>query len=196
MMKELKGKITIGRSSKNRIQIQNASVSSNHCIIERMSENSFLIVDCGSTNGTKVNGRKIRSKIITKEDKLTLGAFIFKLEKLYPSISDPPKDEFVEQFKLLEEVWDNYQQSKALIITKDNTKKTWIRAASILIPFVGNAIGMALTANITPYEKMQALRNKFMVSYLCPKCKVFLGEFPYKGLKKQAQCRYCKVKWV
>ena len=72
-MEKLKEKIAIGRSPKNKVQIKNPSVSSSHCIIERISENNFLIIDCDSTNGTKVNGRNVRRKILSREDRLGAG---------------------------------------------------------------------------------------------------------------------------
>lgn len=199
-MDKLKEKISIGRSPANKIQIPNGTVSGRHCTIERISENSFLIVDEGSTNGTKVNGRRIRRKIISKEDKIELGNFPLRLEKIYP----PPRPEgrpateldYAEKFKLLEDVWENYQQAKIHVTNQDNIKKTWIRATSALVPFVGNAIGIALTSKIAPHEKLQALRNDFMISYLCPKCNGFLGELPYEILKKQEKCKYCKIQWI
>ena len=127
-----------------------------------------------------------------------LGTFELALEKLYPSIIEQPekqvKIDYGEKFKLLKEVWNNYQKSKTYALVKDNAKKTWIRATSALVPFVGNAIGIALTVNITSNEKLQALRNEFMIAYVCPKCNGFVGELPYENLVKQGKCKYCKVK--
>lgn len=200
-MERLKEKITIGRSPKNKVQIKDGTVSSKHCTIERISENRFLLIDTDSTNGTKVNGRRIKRKIIGREDKIELGNFPLQLEKLYPSPSPQQNpsvkgSDYTEKFKLLKEVWDNYQHSRTYVLNRDSKKKSLIRAASALVPFVGNAIGIALTANITPHEKLQALENEFMVSYLCPKCSKFLGKLPYESLEKQEKCKFCKVQWV
>lgn len=66
--------ITIGRSSKNTISINDASISRNHCQIIQENENSFLLVDLNSTNGTYVNGRKISGQIkLTKHDIVRIG---------------------------------------------------------------------------------------------------------------------------
>ncbi len=199
-MEKLKEQITIGRSPENKVQVKHATASGRHCTIERISENSFLLIDCDSTNGTKVNDRRIRRKIISKEDKIELGNFLLQVEKLYPSpnlqVEEIKELDHTEKFKLLKEVWENYQLSKNHALNQDNTKKTWIRATSALVPFVGNAIGIALTVRITSHEKLQALRNEFMVSYLCPRCNGFLGELPYESLQKQEKCKYCKVEWV
>lgn len=66
--------VTIGRSSENTISINDASISRNHCQIIQENENSFLLVDLNSTNGTYVNGRKISGQIkLTKHDIVRIG---------------------------------------------------------------------------------------------------------------------------
>lgn len=62
----------IGRNAANDIVINNPSVSSEHCVIER-SANGFRIRDLESTNGTKVNGERIDMASIFRNDVLTLG---------------------------------------------------------------------------------------------------------------------------
>ena len=199
---EKKGKpLTIGRSSENNVKVPNPTVSGRHCTIEQIAANSFLLIDEGSTNGTRVNNRRIRRKIVNRNDKITLGSFTLQLEKLYPHLrqaSQPQADpavDYTEKFRELKEVWDTYQQAKTQIVNKDMTKKGLIRAGLSLIPFAGHAIGIMLTSKISPHEKIQALRNEFTISYLCPKCRNFLGEFPHEVLAKQGACRHCKVKW-
>ena len=202
---EKQGKpLTIGRSPDNNVKVQNPTVSGRHCTLEQIGANSFLLIDVGSTNGTRVNDRRIKRKIVNRNDKITLGDFTLRLEKLYPYLrqaSQAPRPEgdpavdYTEKFRELKEVWDHYQQAKTKIVNKDMTKKGLIRAGLSLIPFAGHAIGIVLTSKISPHEKLQALRNEFTLSYLCPKCSVFLGEFPHEVLAKQGSCRYCKVKW-
>lgn len=197
--------LTIGRSPNNNVKVQNPTVSGRHCTIEQIAANSFLLIDVNSTNGTRVNDRRIRRKIVNQDDKITLGDFTLRLEKLYPHLRQAPQApqpkgdpavDYTEKFRELKEVWDSYQQAKTQIVNKDMTKKGIIRAGLSFIPFAGHAIGIMLTSKISPHEKLQALRNEFTNSYLCPKCRTPLGEFPHEVLAKQGSCRYCKVKWT
>jgi hypothetical protein len=45
-------------------------------------------------------------------------------------------------------------------------------------------------------ERMEALNRQFMIDYVCPKCKSFLGFLPYESLRNKGQCSSCKCKWV
>jgi FHA domain len=53
----------IGRLADNDIVIQSSSVSKTHCEITNDRGERYLIVDLGSTNGTKVNGRILKPGI-------------------------------------------------------------------------------------------------------------------------------------
>ncbi len=71
----------IGRHSGNRIQIQDPSVSKNHCHITMDSNNMCFIEDRLSTNGTFVNNRRIKGKTaIYTGDEIRLGNVILILE--------------------------------------------------------------------------------------------------------------------
>ena len=198
---EKQGKpLTIGRSPDNNVKVQNPTVSGRHCTIEQIAANSFLLIDADSTNGTRVNDWRIKRKIVNRDDKITLGSFTLHLEKLYPHLKPPaplgpaPQKDFSAEFGALKEVWDNYQQAKIQIFNNDMAKRL-IGAGLSLIPYFGHAIGMVLTASISSEEKLQALRNEFMISYLCPKCYAYLEEVPHEALAKKGTCGYCKVKW-
>lgn len=69
----LKKDITvIGRSEEADITLQQRGVSQKHCrIIKKNSE--YFIQDMGSTNGVRVNGRKIERTVLLKGDKILLG---------------------------------------------------------------------------------------------------------------------------
>jgi len=54
---------TIGRRRDNLIQLPVAGVSKLHCIVERDESGTFYITDRDSTNGTEVNGRRLKAGI-------------------------------------------------------------------------------------------------------------------------------------
>ena len=67
-----KSEVTIGRDSEADIQIDNISVSRIHAKIIKES-NSFLLQDMKSTNGTFVNGKRIKQKYIKEDDEIVIG---------------------------------------------------------------------------------------------------------------------------
>ena len=78
--------ITVGRSSSCHIIIDNPNVSSSHArfIVEGTS---VTLEDTNSTNGTFVNGERIKSKSVTKSDKISFSKkYLFSWNDLDPFI--------------------------------------------------------------------------------------------------------------
>lgn len=63
----------IGRESRNDIVIPDINVSRQHAEIRREANGAWVISDLGSTNGTFVNGRQVKSAPLQDADRLTLG---------------------------------------------------------------------------------------------------------------------------
>ena len=80
----------IGRSVDNHFQIPDSSVSSAHCEI-LFSEADIVVRDLGSTNGTFINGEKIREGVIRLSQILQVGSVELRLEEAAeePRISIP-----------------------------------------------------------------------------------------------------------
>lgn len=70
--------ITIGKLSSNDFQLNDNSVSRNHCKFTKI-KNNYKLIDIGSTNGTYVNGKKIDEKVLKTNDNITIGRTILKL---------------------------------------------------------------------------------------------------------------------
>ena len=82
-----KNTVSIGRSSKNDIALDDPAVSSEHAIIFRDSDGSYEIMDQGSTNGTVVNNKKIKKHYLKNDDIIRLGFIQFRFQ----STSDSKK---------------------------------------------------------------------------------------------------------
>jgi pSer/pThr/pTyr-binding forkhead associated (FHA) protein len=67
-------RITIGRTSGNDIVLDNKGVSRKHAEIE-FGDDSALIIDNESLNGTFVNSRKINEEVLKDNDQITIGKF-------------------------------------------------------------------------------------------------------------------------
>ena len=64
--------VTIGRRPESTIQLGDPNVSRNHAEI-RPHGNSWIVVDLGSTNGTRVNGTRITSQGLDDGDEVVFG---------------------------------------------------------------------------------------------------------------------------
>jgi adenylate cyclase len=68
----LGAKTTMGRHPNNTLRLVDREVSKEHCSVERVG-NSFLLRDLNSSNGTFVNGRKVRELRLRDGDEIALG---------------------------------------------------------------------------------------------------------------------------
>ncbi|MBI5434222.1 MAG: sigma 54-interacting transcriptional regulator [Planctomycetes bacterium] len=64
--------VRIGRAVDNEIRLQSNLVSRHHCRIEQGPEGTWII-DLESSNGTQVNGEKVKRKVINNGDRLGVG---------------------------------------------------------------------------------------------------------------------------
>ena len=71
--------LTIGRTDDNSLQIEDASVSTNHAQLEAV-ESGYLLTDLGSTNGTAVNGEPLEEpRLLQVGDRIRFG----KVDAIY-----------------------------------------------------------------------------------------------------------------
>ncbi len=66
------GVMTIGRLSSADIVIDDQNVSRQHAELHPLGD-SYQLIDLGSTNGCKVNGRRVDRHVLTDGDEITLG---------------------------------------------------------------------------------------------------------------------------
>jgi adenylate cyclase len=65
---------TVGRSHDNDVVIRDHCISRNHAILQGTEEDTYLLIDLGSRNGTFVNGRRVSIPIaIQDQDQITFG---------------------------------------------------------------------------------------------------------------------------
>jgi pSer/pThr/pTyr-binding forkhead associated (FHA) protein len=74
--------LTIGRLPENTICISNMGISRRHAKIERDANNSFIISDLNSLNGTFVNNAKVKKSVLTNGDKITIGKYTILFEDM------------------------------------------------------------------------------------------------------------------
>lgn len=78
------GTLRIGRDVGNDIQLDDDTVSSDHCEIAVTKSQfidgtqDFWLRDLGSTNGTKVNDQRVNRHILQHEDEVEIGPYRFQ----------------------------------------------------------------------------------------------------------------------
>lgn len=71
----------IGRNPTTDVTLLDENISREHALILRDVESgSYTIEDLQSTNGTKVNGKVVRSKALENGDEIQIGHTVFRFE--------------------------------------------------------------------------------------------------------------------
>jgi adenylate cyclase len=70
---ELAEKNTLGRHANNTLRLIDREVSKEHARIEQTADGGFLLRDLGSSNGTFVNGRRVKELNLREGDEISLG---------------------------------------------------------------------------------------------------------------------------
>jgi len=71
---------TIGRSKSAECVLSDPNVSRRHAELRRSDSGDWQIADLGSTNGIKVNGRRVASTRLSPGDEVTLGTTTFRFD--------------------------------------------------------------------------------------------------------------------
>lgn len=73
--------ITLGRSSKADVKINDSQMSSKHCSIHLSRDNTLIVKDLGSTNGTYINGSRSNMARIYIGDMVSVGNTKIQIDK-------------------------------------------------------------------------------------------------------------------
>lgn len=71
--------VTIGRQAECDVVLEDSNVSRRHAEVRRQGE-EYVFVDLGSTNGSKVNGTRVKQQALSDGDEITLGKTVVRFE--------------------------------------------------------------------------------------------------------------------
>src|SRR5918998_5203003 len=77
----------IGRGEDCDVRLDHKSVSKLHCVVVK-TDGLLLVRDLGSTNGTRVNGQRVRRAALLPNDQLTIANYKFRVH-LGPEVPAP-----------------------------------------------------------------------------------------------------------
>src|ERR687884_156351 len=84
----IKDMTLVGRKEDCDLRLDHKSVSKMHCVIVK-TDGLLLLRDLGSTNGTRVNGQRVRRAALLPNDQLSIANYKFRVY-LGPDLPDPP----------------------------------------------------------------------------------------------------------
>ena len=141
------------------------------------------------------------------------------MRKLLPPPPPPPAKEY--NIDHLEKIWNDYHDAKLELQKKQHSLGLWARIPMFfsmgsgvltaivpdqLKPYLGVLTAISLVIMIVGFiqqknfvfsEEMDKLENWFQDKYVCPNpdCHHFVGNIPFKILKTNPGCGYCKCKY-
>jgi predicted component of type VI protein secretion system len=84
----VKDLVIVGRKEECDLRLDHKSVSKMHCIIVK-TDGLLLLRDLGSTNGTRVNGTRVRRAALLPNDQIAIANYKFRVY-LGPDAPPPP----------------------------------------------------------------------------------------------------------
>lgn len=102
--RDLRRPIIIGRSSRCDVTLDDKLISRNHCRISAL-EDTWLVEDLGSHNGTCVNGIEVKRHVLAEGDRIELGEVLIEFHLgPFPSTRPSSPQEARIHAELLREV--------------------------------------------------------------------------------------------
>jgi pSer/pThr/pTyr-binding forkhead associated (FHA) protein len=84
----------VGRQEDCDLRLDHKSVSKMHCVIVK-SDGLLLLRDLGSTNGTRVNGQRVRRAALLPNDQLAIAGYKFRVH-MGPDNARPPMSDHTQ----------------------------------------------------------------------------------------------------
>ncbi len=105
-----KDMVVIGRKEDCDVRLEHKSVSKMHCVLVK-TDGLLLLRDLGSTNGTRVNGTRVRRAALLPNDQLSIAHYRFRVFLGPDAAEEPPADEHTQHLNSFE-VADMLRQAR------------------------------------------------------------------------------------
>ena len=145
--------IAIGRVVGNTIQLHDTEISRKHATLQA-TENGYLIRDLNSSNGTFVNGKVIRDKILQSGDRVQLGRTLLLYtgsqqdEDQAANVSIVPSTDAGSESRILHAI-SQTEGADLLAMPADQTQSPWLaRARSNLQLMYRTSLAVSHTLDI------------------------------------------------
>ena len=88
--------VLVGRKEDCDIRLDHKSISKLHCVLVK-TDGLLLLRDLGSTNGTRVNGQRVRRAALLPNDQLQLASLRYSVEVVADEVVAPAPNEYTQQ---------------------------------------------------------------------------------------------------
>lgn len=191
--------ISIGRMGQQPMHIADATVDPQHAILRRTGDDTYQIVDCGSTKGVFVFGMRVKRKTVNADTPILLGSFKTTAQQLLQSASSINLQQVWDEYETEKRKWDR----KSMIVNYIRVLPSMLAMLlGLAIPGVARiyvTVGLTVTVlviSMIASEKIMTKKNMKMAEldaalqskYVCPHCHRPLPKTPYQILKQKAYC--------
>ena len=109
--------VVVGRKEECDVRLEHKSVSKMHCVIVK-TDGLLLVRDLGSTNGTRVNGTRVRRAALLPNDQLHIANYKFRVHMGAEEPVDVAPEEHTQQLDA-HEVADLLRKAKSKMEDSD-----------------------------------------------------------------------------
>lgn len=217
----MKKELTIGREASNDIVVNQSIISRIHAKVTYIDEEKIQIEDLGSANHTFVNGEKIKNKIISPSDRVTLGSYPLDTKSIFKSLNkivNEHKTDFRSEFAQLKIKHDDFERQVDRLQKGTQSKPMYIRAgftvAAMVISFfllndtklqypvmmgaglIGGILSVSSKGNSKMKDEIDDLSVKLQREYKCPKCSMSLMGKRWNYWAGLGSCPQCHARWM
>jgi hypothetical protein len=205
--------------------LNDIAVSYTHAKITKINQTNFVLVDLSSKNGTLVNDRFVKSKLVENTDIIKIGQQSFLGQELIVLIHkelNSNRIQFFEEFQQVLIDFDQFQKLTKQINASFKQKVSIIRYGlpallfilflslgeklgipqnvRVLIPLVGGGLASIFAERIFSQEdlkqKLQAVREEYSEKLVCPKCRTELINKSSSYWVSKRKCPRCNANWI
>src|SRR5512138_3084541 len=115
----VKDLVVVGRKEDCDLRLEHKSVSKLHCVVVK-TDGLLFLRDLGSTNGTRVNGQRVRRAALLPNDQLSIANYKFRVH-LGPDQQSVASEEHTQQMDA-REVADLLKKAKAEKAMEDSAE--------------------------------------------------------------------------
>jgi ssDNA-binding Zn-finger/Zn-ribbon topoisomerase 1 len=213
---------TIGKAKDNAIVCDFEDVSDYHAVIN-IEGKEVVLEDLNSTNGTYVDGSRIKRTVLHPSCKIYAGKHQVNIAEIFGLLlADPAFNDYTEEFNQLKQVYDDYEMEKERILKESQRKisiqkfmimslpiiifAAWFvqweklsrfyNAFYIALNSILSAVALFLTNDKSKDGKLKKAKIEFNKKYKCPRCKTYQLSKEWELHRDEKHCPNCKAIWA